>query len=153
MKKLLTLVAFAAAALAANAETSVGVSVGIDQPGFYGRIEVGNRPPPPVVYTQPVIIVNSPVSVHRRPIYMHVPPGHQKNWAKHCHRYDACGQPVHFVREEWVAEHHRHMTPAPHVHVVHDHHSAKGPKGHGGGNGHGQGHSHGGDGHGRGKGR
>jgi len=27
-----------------------------------------------------------------------VPPGHAKNWAKHCHRYDACARPVYFVR-------------------------------------------------------
>jgi hypothetical protein len=25
-------------------------------PGVYGRIEIGNAPPPPLIYTQPVLI-------------------------------------------------------------------------------------------------
>lgn len=88
----------------AHAETRVGVSIGIQQPGAYGRIDIGNAPPPPVIYTQPVVIMPSRVAEHRRPIYLYVPPGHQKNWAKHCRRYDACGQPVYFVQERWVAD-------------------------------------------------
>jgi hypothetical protein len=102
----------ALAALPAAAQTSVGVSIGINQPGVYGRIDIGNFPPPPVVYTQPVVIVPTPVAVYQRPVYLYVPPGHQKNWAKHCGRYAACGQPVYFVQERWVVEryeehHHR----------------------------------------------
>jgi hypothetical protein len=37
-------------------------------------------------------------------VYLYVPPGHQKNWAKFCGRYNACGQPVYFVQDEWVRE-------------------------------------------------
>ncbi len=101
--------AFAAALLAsatAGAQPQVGVSIGISQPGVYGRIEIGNFPPPVLVYPQPVIISPppTPVLVQRRPIYLYVPPGHQKNWAKHCSRYGACGQPVYFVQESWVRE-------------------------------------------------
>ena len=44
------------------------------------------------------------VAVVQQPVYLYVPPGHQKNWAKHCARYSACGQPVYFVQERWVAE-------------------------------------------------
>jgi len=88
------------------AQTRVGVSIGIDQPGVYGRIDIGNFPPPPVIYPQPVIIVPTPVAVYQRPIYLHVPPGHQKDWAKHCSRYAACGQPVYFVQESWVRDRH-----------------------------------------------
>ena len=36
-----------------------------------------------------------------QPIYLRVPPGHEKHWGKHCARYGACGRPVHFVREDW----------------------------------------------------
>ncbi len=104
MKKLL-LLALAACALApVSAQTKVGVSIGINQPGVYGRINIGDYPEPRLVYAQPVVIVQSPVALHRRPIYLYVPPGHQKNWAKHCARYNACGQPVYFVQEEWVRE-------------------------------------------------
>jgi hypothetical protein len=28
---------------------------------------------------------------------MHVPPGHARNWAKHCGKYGACNRPVYFV--------------------------------------------------------
>lgn len=104
MKRLATLAALATLSLAAAAQTSVGVSIGINQPGVYGRIDIGNVPPPPVVYAQPMIIAPSPVAVYQRPVYLYVPPGHQKNWAKHCARYAACGQPVYFVQERWVVD-------------------------------------------------
>lgn len=93
--------------LSAQAGPDVSVSVGIHQPGVYGRIEIGNRPPPPVILPQPIVIVPGPVAVHQRPLYLYVPPGHQKKWDKHCHRYAACGQPVYFVQESWVVERHR----------------------------------------------
>ena len=107
MKSLLSLAlaaALAAAAAGAHAETNVGVSIGINQPGVYGRVDIGNFPQPAVVYAQPVLIERPRVVVDRRPIYLYVPPGHQKNWSKHCGRYAACGQPVYFVQEQWVRE-------------------------------------------------
>lgn len=67
-------------------------------PGVYGRIDIGNAPPPPLIYAQPVVIYRTPVVVQQQPLYLHVPPGHAKNWSKHCARYNACGQPVYFVR-------------------------------------------------------
>ncbi|MEJ6000681.1 hypothetical protein [Paucibacter soli] len=85
----------------------VGVSVSIGQPGFYGRIDIGNMPQPPqVVVAQPIWVQRSPGRV-LQPIYLRVPPGHQKNWAKHCGRYDACGVPVYFVKEDWYARQYR----------------------------------------------
>lgn len=80
----------------------VGVSIQIGQPGFYGRIDIGNAPPPPVVLAEPVWVVRG--AVRPPPVYLRVPPGHQKHWDKHCHEYNACGQPVYFVREDWYAE-------------------------------------------------
>lgn len=67
-------------------------------PGVYGRVDISNRPKPPLVYAQPVIIVKQPHAAVMSPIYMHVPPGHAKNWSKHCKRYNACNQPVYFVK-------------------------------------------------------
>jgi len=105
MNKNLIALALAACAVAPTfAQTNVGVSIGINQPGVYGRIDIGNYPQPRIVYPQPVVIVQSPVAVHQQPIYLYVPPGHQKNWGKHCGRYNACGQPVYFVQEDWVRE-------------------------------------------------
>ena len=68
-------------------------------PGVYGRIDIGNAPPPPLIYAQPVIIQRAPVYVKQRPLYLRVPPGHEKKWSKHCSKYNACGQPVYFVRD------------------------------------------------------
>ncbi len=106
--------AFAAAALAHTgvaAATDVGVSVQISQPGVYGRIDIGRFPQPQVVVAQPVIITRPVVVVQQalpppppQPVYMWVPPGHQKNWRKHCSRYGACGVPVYFVQDQWYSE-------------------------------------------------
>jgi hypothetical protein len=68
------------------------------QPGVYGRIDIGNAPPPPLIYAQPVIIQRPAVFVQQQPMYLHVPPGHAKKWSKHCGKYNACGQPVYFVK-------------------------------------------------------
>ena len=105
MNKNLIALALAACAVAPTvAQTNVGVSIGINQPGVYGRIDIGNFPQPRIVYPQPVVIVQSPMAVYQQPVYLYVPPGHQKNWGKHCGRYNACGQPVYFVQEDWVRE-------------------------------------------------
>jgi len=93
------------AAGSANA-TDVGVSVSVGDSGFYGRIDVGNTAPPPVVYQQPVVVQPPPVTVavERPPIYLRVPPGHAKHWKKHCREYNACGERVYFVQERWYNE-------------------------------------------------
>jgi len=87
----------------ANA-ADVGVSVNIYQPGFYGRIDVGRVPQPAVIYAQPMIIEQRPMIVMREPIYLRVRPGHEKHWDKNCRRYNACGQPVYFVQDNWYRE-------------------------------------------------
>lgn len=88
------------AAASGFAATNVGVSVSINQPGFYGRVDIGDQPAPAVIYPQPVIIDRGPVAVYQRPIYMRVPPGHYKNWGRYCHNYNACGQPVYFINPD-----------------------------------------------------
>jgi hypothetical protein len=99
-----TLLALLLAATSAAAQPSVGVSIGINQPGVYGRIDIGNVAPPPLVYARPIIIAPQPAVIRQEPVYLYAPPGHQKNWAKHCAKYAACGQPVYFVQERWVRE-------------------------------------------------
>ncbi|MBL0728817.1 hypothetical protein [Piscinibacter sp. HJYY11] len=137
MKTILKTLSLAAVAFSctgvAVAQTSVGVSVQVAQPGVYGRIDIGNLPPPPVVYAKPVVIAQPAVVVPAQPVYLYVPPGHQKKWSKHCHRYNACGQPVYFVKESWVheryeREHGKHGHK--HKHHKHDKHDHPG-KGHG----------------------
>jgi len=131
MKRILFAVALATVTIPAFA-ADVGVSVSVGQPGFYGRIDIGNAPPPRLIFAQPVVIQR--VEVVRQPIYLHVPPGHEKNWRKHCRKYNACGQPVYFVQHDWYNQ-----VYVPHY-QKHDGHGNKGDgkwrddKGHGKGN-------------------
>jgi hypothetical protein len=84
----------------------VGVSVQISQPGVYGRVDIGRFPQPEVYVQQPVIVQR--VRAAPQPVYMWVPPGHRKNWSRHCGRYNACGVPVYFVRDTWYDQRVRH---------------------------------------------
>ena len=175
MKAFILGMALAAATFPALAQTNVSISVG--QPGFYGRVDIGDFAPQPVLYApQPVIVRQVPYYA-AEPVYLRVPPGHRKHWAKFCGRYDACGRPVLFVRDEWYTNtyvpryrEHFHGGHRPDVRVVerveyreHDRGYDRGDdRGHGGpgrweehghGEGHGRGHGEGhGGGHGHGRG-
>jgi hypothetical protein len=92
----------------------VGVSIAISQPGVYGRIDIGRFPQPAVIVPQPVIIAPPLPGVVVQPVYMWVPPGHQKKWTKHCSRYNACGVPVLFVRDDWYEKNVRHSGKPRH---------------------------------------
>lgn len=116
-----------AAAAPAWSAVDVGVGITIREPGVYGHIELGSRPPPPVLYPQPVYIARpAVVAAPPPPLYLYVPPGHAKNWAKHCGKYNACARPVYFVQESWVQGEYERA------------HQGKGPPKHGKG-GHGKG--------------
>ena len=100
MRKPLAVVAWLVAGAsvpAFGADVNVQIIVPGDiRPGLYGRVELGAAPPPPLYRAEPVIIRRA--AAPPPPVYLHVPPGHAKNWRKHCHRYNACGQPVYFVK-------------------------------------------------------
>ncbi|HEX6362359.1 MAG TPA: hypothetical protein VFZ93_05360 [Albitalea sp.] len=145
-ERIILALALGAAALPASAGTEVGVSVSVNQPGVYGRIDIGHVPTPPVVvYEQPVVIERT--RVVQQPIYLHVPPGHSKNWRKHCRRYDACGRPVYFVQEQWYQT--QYVPAARHRHRDRDDHGHRGrgrddhDRDHDHDRGHGRGHGHG----------
>lgn|SRR5689334_4680487 len=115
----------------------VGISISVGQPGFYGQIDIGNIPRPPVVYAQPVVIARAPEYVSAPPVYLHVPPGHEKHWDKHCAEYRACGRPVYFVRDDWYNN--EYVPRYKH----HDDEDGDHGHGHGHGNGHHKDHDHG----------
>ena len=126
-----TLAALAAAVLTSLPAwaTDVGVSVQVSQPGVYGRIDIGKFPQPTIVVQQPVIVAQPRVVVAQpQPVYMWVPPGHRKNWRKHCGRYSACGVPVYFVQHDWYQQH-----------VMEDRHGGERGAEHDRGRGHGRG--------------
>lgn len=82
-------------------DVDVGVSIGVDQPGFYGQINIGDFPSPILIYRDPLMISPIRRGVVYEPIYLYVPPGHARHWSKHCRSYNACGRPVYFVQERW----------------------------------------------------
>lgn len=140
-----SLLVLSSAAMASD----VNVSINVGQPDFYGRIDIGNYPPPRLVYSRPVIIERPEYYVEQPPVYLRVPPGHRKHWAKHCREYNACGQRVYFVQDNWYTNEY-----APRYREAHgDHHdNHDGEHGDDGDYGkHGKGNKHG-EGHGRGKG-
>lgn len=146
---LIAIAGYTATAVAAD----VGVSINVGQPGFYGRIDIGDAPRPRIIYAEPRIIER--VTVIEPPIYLHVRPGHARRWSRHCGEYNACGRRVYFVNDNWYnttyVEHHRQRNGG---HKNHDHDNDRGEhhdrgrhsgKGHdkGKGKGHGKGHGKG----------
>ncbi len=121
------------------APQSFAADLGIDvivsgqiQPGVYGQVRIGNAPRPVVVYDQPRVIVVNSRYAHEEPVYLHVPPGHAKDWGKHCSKYHACERRVYFVRSQeyepdYHQEHHEHEHRDKHDHDRgHDKHHGKG---------------------------
>ena len=98
MKRIALMIAAIALSVAASAaDVDIRIILPADiAPGIYGRVDLGAAPPPPLLYEKPVIIRRA--KAPPPPVYLHVPPGHAKNWSKHCARYNACGQPVYFVK-------------------------------------------------------
>ncbi len=147
MKRHLVVGLLLSAGLALSAHAAdVGVSVTVGEPGFYGRINIGNFPAPAVIYSEPMIV--RPVGNAPPPVYLRVPPGHSKNWKRYCGRYQACGQPVYFVRDDWYRNEY-----APHYYEHRDEYrddhdnrgrdrGDKGDRGRGHERGHGHGHGH-----------
>jgi hypothetical protein len=80
----------------------VGVSVNIGDPGFFGAINLNaGEPPPPVLYSQPVVAAPIVGVAPEAPLYLRVHPGYERRWGYYCRYYNACGRPVYFVRDDW----------------------------------------------------
>ena len=130
----------------------VSVSVNLAAPGLYGQINIGGEvpvpPAPELLLPRPVVavpVVMAPGVAPPPALYLHVPPGHERHWARHCHEYNACGRPVYFVSDRWYNEvytprwrEHEHPHEEWRGHEEHDH----GDRGDHGDHGHGHGHGH-----------
>lgn len=127
----ISLVAVFAAAVVLSAPAQAGVSITIGEPGFYGRIELGDYPKPEVIYVEPVVIDKISVGVFEPPIYLRVPPGHAKNWDKHCGKYQACGHRTYFVQDHWYESVYAPAYRAKHGHGKPKHAGKSNGKGHG----------------------
>jgi hypothetical protein len=118
----------------------VSVAVNVNVPGVYGQIALGELPPPELILPRPVVAVPARVVMAGpppEPLYLHVPPGHEKHWEKHCREYNACGRPVYFVSHRWYQDVYapRHESRRVEHYEEHDH-------GHGHGHDHGHGQDH-----------
>ena len=96
----------------AQAQSYVNVTVGAAfAPGVYGEIAIGNNPPPPVINATPVVATQP---VYGAPVlYLYLPETEYREWHRYCHRYNACGRPVYFIRiderDRWWERHNRHL--------------------------------------------
>ena len=117
MKNFLIIMVLTISAFSTAHAADVGVSVTVGHPGFYGRIDISDYPypQPRVIYHQPRVIER--VYIEREPIYLRVPPGHARNWRKHCYKYDACDERVYFVQDSWYSREY-----APHYREYHRDH-------------------------------
>jgi hypothetical protein len=129
--------ASAAALSCGSALAAVGVSINIGEPNFYGRIDIGDAPPPRFIYPEAVVIVREPAQRLPPPIYLRVPPGHASHWKSHCAKYGACGRPVYFVQDDWYSNEY-----APHYRKKHGHGDGGHDDGDHGNGKHGKGHQH-----------
>ena len=91
------LLAVAQAALAQPVYVNVTAG-GLLRPGVYGRIMFRDAPPPPLIYSQPVVASQTLGPMTGRPVYWYLPPGQVRKWATYCGKYAACDVPVYFVR-------------------------------------------------------
>lgn len=128
--------------LAPVSAADVGLSRNMGDPGYYGRIDLGGAPRPRIIYSQPVIVER--MRVRQDAVYLHVRPGHARNWKRHCHQYNACGQRVYFVNDNWYetvyVDHHRQRRAGRDDHAD-NHHSGRRDHGNNGqGDDHGRGH-------------
>ena len=99
MKRFLLAAAIAAiAAISLPVFAEVGVSINIGQPAYYGQLDVGDYPRPQYYNPRPVVITRSRFA---EPVYLRVPPGHRRHWARHCAEYNACGRQAYFVQDRW----------------------------------------------------
>lgn len=117
MKRILMAMAMTVAAATLSAPASAQVSINIGQPGFYGRLDIGGFPPPPLLFPEPMMIHRVPVG--RPPLYLRVPPGHARDWRRHCHRYGACGERVYFVQDNWYRHEYAPRYQERHIHRDH----------------------------------
>ena len=95
----------ALSACAAQSALAQNISLSINQPGVYGRVNIGEPIPQRAwVNQRPIVIRQTPVVYERQPIYLYVPTTHSNNWGRYCDRYNACAQPVVFVQDNWVRD-------------------------------------------------
>jgi hypothetical protein len=117
MSKWILKMSFALAALtlsgvACQAQVLFNASVGVEfAPGVFGRINIGNAAPPPLIYAQPVM-AGQPV-YGAQPVYVYAPIEEIQNWGYYCNKYSACGYPVYFIHYEehhpfWASYHEMH---------------------------------------------
>lgn len=88
-----------------QAQTALTLQLG--QPGYFGPINLGNQPPPPVIGYGPIIVRPDSrgrerwIQAGNQPLYLRVPMNQVRNWGRYCGLYQACNVPVQFVRDDW----------------------------------------------------
>lgn len=99
MQKMLIGLTLSMSVFAVQAETNVGVSISLGQPGFYGTLDLNNYPQPQLIAVNPSVIYAVPAGA--QPLYLKVPRNHRLHWKNYCSRYNACNRQVYFVSHTW----------------------------------------------------
>lgn len=121
MKRIyILLITLVALVFTTASQAEVGVTIQLGEPGYYGPVVIDDYyPDPQLMYLEPIVIDRA--HQQGRPLYLHVPPGHAKDWGKHCKHYNACGSPVYFVQDSWYND--------VYVPTYHENQGKKGNKG------------------------
>lgn len=117
MKKIYPLLLFLSSVVtgACQAQAFFNATVGSEfSPGVFGQINVGNAPPPPVYFQQPV--VGGQAVYGAPPMYVYAPIDEAQNWGYFCGKYRACGMPVYFIQYDdhhpyWAGYHQTNRLP------------------------------------------
>lgn len=99
--------AAAAAALmigAAQAGAATQVNISIGDSGYWGAIPMMNGLRPDVWNTTPIVAIGAAIA-GASILYLNVPEAQRRDWRHYCSRYDACGRPVRFVKNNWYRDH------------------------------------------------
>ncbi len=91
----------AGAATPAPVQAQINFRLRVGEPEYYGRIDTRDYARPYLINQRAILVRPQPWGRRVQPIYLRVPPGHARNWNRHCHRYNACSVPVYFVRDDW----------------------------------------------------
>lgn len=86
------------AAGSASAGTQINISIGDN--GYHGVLPALTGWRPDVWNASPVVAIGA-AAAGIAAIYLNVPDKERRDWKRYCGKYDACGRPVHFVKDDW----------------------------------------------------
>lgn len=85
---------------AASAGASTQVNISIGDSGYRGVLPALSGWRPEVWNSSPVVAIGA-AAAGLAAVYLNVTDSERRDWKRHCGKYDACGRPVYFVKNDW----------------------------------------------------